>query len=101
MKSTRVPQALEASYAAVTIYTDDFCREHLSEEYGELARLAAAALARKRPSPLLRGRPKTWACGVLYALGQVNFLSDRSHEPHMSLGDARRRRRRDTCLPFA
>ena len=87
MKSTRVPKALEETYAAVTTLTDDLCREHLSEEYGELARLAAAALSRKRPSPMVRGRPKTWACGVLYALGQVNFLSDRSHEPSMPLGE--------------
>jgi hypothetical protein len=87
MKSTRVPKALEEIYVAVTVLTDKFCREHLNEEYGELARLAAAALSRKRPSPLIQARPRTWACGVLYALGQVNFLSDRSHEPQMSLGE--------------
>ena len=75
------------TYGAVTTVTDAFCRDHLSGEYADLARRAAAALSRKRPSPLLRGKPRTWACGILYALGQTNFLSDRSHEPHMALGE--------------
>src|SRR4051812_22895311 len=43
----------------------------------------AAALCRKRPSPLASGQPQTWACGIIHALGQVNFLSDRSMRPHM------------------
>ena len=75
------------TYDAITTVTDTFCRDHLNGEYGELARLASAALCRKRPSPLLRGKPTTWACGILYALGQVNFLSDKSEEPHMALGE--------------
>ncbi len=87
VKSTRVPRVLVETYDAITTVTDAFCRDHLNGEYGELARLAAAALCRKRPSPLLRGKPTTWACGILYALGQVNFLSDKSEEPHMALGE--------------
>jgi hypothetical protein len=86
-KSTKVPKAFKATYAAITTITDTFCRERLNAEYGELARFATATLCRKRPSPLSRGKPKTWACGVLYALGQVNFLSDKSFDPHMSLGE--------------
>ncbi len=87
IKSTKVPKAFGEIYAVITTITDTFCRERLNEEYGELARFATAALCRKRPSPLSRGKPKTWACGVLYALGQVNFLPDKSFEPHMSLGE--------------
>jgi hypothetical protein len=87
IKSTKVPKAFGETYAVITTITDIFCREHLNEEYGELARFATAALCRKRPSPLSRGKPKTWACGILYALGQVNFLPDKSFEPHMSLGE--------------
>jgi len=40
-----------------------------------------AKLARKRPSPLSGGRCTTWAAGVVYALGQANFLSDPTREP--------------------
>jgi hypothetical protein len=46
-----------------------------------------AALSRKRPSPLTRGRAEVWACAVVYALGQMNFLSDRSRKPHMASED--------------
>ena len=87
IKSTKVPKAFGETYAVITTITDTFCRERLNEEYGELARFATAALCRKRPSPLSRGKPKTWACGILYALGQVNFLSDKSLDPYMPLGE--------------
>lgn len=86
-RSTSVPKGWEEYYRTLTGLTDAFCREHLNGEYAELARYAIAALCRKRPSPLASGRPQTWACGVLYALGQVNFLHDRSSTPYMSLQD--------------
>ena len=84
-QSTRVPKGWEEFYRGMTAITDDFCRRHLNEEYAELARIAIAALCRKRPSPLRSGKPESWACGVLYALGQVNFLSDKASSPSMPL----------------
>ena len=47
----------------------------------------AAALCRKRPSPIALGQVRSWACGIIYALGQVNFLSDKSFEPYMTMAD--------------
>lgn len=85
--STAVPKAMETHYRVVTELTDGFCRQHLDEEYAGLARLAVAGLCRKRPSPLLSGKPNTWACGVVYALGQVNFLSDKDTSPYMGMQD--------------
>jgi len=78
---------MRATYDAAVAPTDAFCRDHLDDDYRELARDMAAALCRKRPSPLASGRPRTWACGIAYALGQVNFLSDRSTRPHMAMAD--------------
>jgi len=52
-----------------------------------LARQATAALCRKRPSPLRSGRVESWACGIVYALGFVNFLFDKTQNPHMSAAD--------------
>ena len=52
-----------------------------------MARYAIAALCRKRPSPLTSGHQQTWACAVLYALGQINFLHDKSSTPHMAMAD--------------
>jgi hypothetical protein len=86
-RSRSVPKAMQATYDAITGLTDAFCRNYLDDEYFELARDMAAALCRKRPSPVSSGQPRTWACGIIYALGQVNFLSDKSFEPSMTMAD--------------
>jgi hypothetical protein len=65
--------------------TDRFCQAHLTWEYQVLCRKLAAALARKRPSPLARGRPEVWACAVVRVVGWVNFLDDSSQTPHLKL----------------
>jgi hypothetical protein len=65
--------------------TDAFCQEFLNEEYAEHCRKLAAALARKRPSPLIRGKVETWACGIVRTIGWVNYLDDPKREPHMKL----------------
>ena len=59
----------------------------LNDEYADLSRKMAATLSRKRPSPLESGRVRSWAAGIIYALGRVNFLTDASREPHMSLAE--------------
>ena len=59
------------------------CKEKLNGEYGTLCRELAATLARKRPSPLNGGQAKTWACGIVYTIGSVNFLFDKSQDPHL------------------
>ncbi len=64
---------------------DGFCKEHLNEEYGVLCRRLIEKLARKRPSPLVSGKPNTWACGIVRTIGWVNFLDDSSQKPHMKL----------------
>ena len=74
-------------YEAITGITDEFCQKYLNEEYADLARKMAAALSRKRPSPLESGHAKSWAAGIVYALGRVNFLSDDSREPYMTMSE--------------
>ena len=69
----------------IVAMTDQFCREKLDEEYAVLCRRLAEKLARKRPSPLLGGKPETWACGIIRTIGWVNFLDDSSNKPHMKL----------------
>jgi len=87
MSDERVPQAMRATYDAIVALTDRVCAEHLNEEYAALCRKAAATLARKRPSPLAGGRVATWAAGILYAVGQTNFLFDKSQEPYLAPRD--------------
>ena len=69
----------------LTEMTDAFCQEFLNEEYAELCRKLASALASKRPSPLLRGKPETWACGIVRTIGWVNYLDDPKQKPHLRL----------------
>ena len=82
-KPYKVPKKMRPKFDAITALTDAFCDEHLNAEYADISRRMTAALARKRPSPLDRGRVKTWACGVVYAVGRVNFLFDKSQTPHI------------------
>ena len=84
MSSTRIPKALQDKYQSICALTDAFCEKHLNQEYAELAREALAALCRKRPSPLHSGRESGWACGVMHALGTVNFLFDPQQSPHLT-----------------
>lgn len=64
---------------------DAFCKEHLNAEYADLCRKLTEKLARKRPSPLVNGKPNIWACGIVRTIGWVNFLDDKSQTPHMKL----------------
>ena len=38
-------------------------------------------------NPLASGQPRTWACGAIYALGQLNFLADKANQPYMAMAD--------------
>ena len=82
-QSEKVPKAMAGTFAAVTAITDAFCHEHLHDEYAQLIRFAAAALCRKRPSPLAKGTPLSWAAGITHAVGMVNFLQDPAQTPHL------------------
>ncbi len=88
MKSPRssvIPKPMQATYDAVVALTDAFCRDHLNNEYRDLARAMTAALCRKRPSPLSAGQLRTWACGIIHVLGRLNFLSDKASKPYMTM----------------
>lgn len=86
-KSEKVPKNMQDIFNAIVALTDEFSKQKLNNEYAQLARYATAALCRKRPSPLASGRPNTWACGIIYALGFVNFLFDKNQEPYIKATD--------------
>lgn len=70
----------------VVAVTDAVCLEHLDGEYADLCRAVVGKLGRKRPSPLTRGDLRIWAAGVVYAVGQLNFLFDPAQMPHATAG---------------
>jgi len=80
----KIPRAMRPRVAEILAITDELCGACLDREYAELGRELVARLARKRPSPLARGDVLIWAAGALYALGQINFLFDRSQQPHLT-----------------
>ena len=78
-----VPKSMLEKYNAVAPLITGFCEEYLNEEYAAVSLLMLEKLCRKRPSPLLSGKPNTWACGIVYTVGSVNFLFDKTQTPHM------------------
>jgi hypothetical protein len=78
---------MQARYGEIVAVTDDFSHRYLNQEYAALAQRMTAALCRKRPNPVTAGQARTWACGILHSLGQMNFLSDRATKPHMTTSE--------------
>src|ERR1700704_2436544 len=79
---------MQANDGVVVALTDAFCRDHLNDEYRDLAQRMTAALCRKRPSPLASGQPRTWACGNVCVLSEINFLTDpATQQPFMTTVD--------------
>lgn len=85
-KST-TSEAARSSHDAIVGLIDAFCRQHLDEEYRALCRKLAGILARKRPSPLTRGKPESWASGIVRVVGWANFLGDPSQPHHRKMAD--------------
>ncbi len=64
--------------------TRDFCSEKLDDDYLQLCENLIKKLGRKRDVPFQRGKLEIWAAAVVYALGSINFLFDKSFEPYMT-----------------
>ena len=64
-----------------------FCRKYLDEDYEELCAKLIGKMSRKRAVPFLSGRMEIWAAAVIYALGSINFLFDKSFKPYTTVDD--------------
>lgn len=82
-----VPPRLRARFDEIVALTDALAARHLDAEYADLCRRMAAAFARRQRSPLERGKARSWAAGIVYAVGWVNFLGDPSQQPHMTTAE--------------
>jgi hypothetical protein len=80
-----IAEEAQPAFDEIAGLVEAFCKEHLNDEYAVLCRRLTEKLARKRPSPLVSGKPNTWACGILRTIGWVNFLDDKNQKPHMKL----------------
>ena len=82
MDCVSVPHAVRPYADQVVAATDAVCLEHLDVEYAGLCRRVVGKLGRKRPCPLTRGDLGIWAAGVVYVVGQLNFVFDPAQTPH-------------------
>ena len=78
----------QARFSAIVGCIVAVCAKYLAplgDEYAALGQLLAA-LCCQEGSPVVEGRakPESWAAGILWTIGSVNFLSDRSFQPTMT-----------------
>ena len=86
-----IPAARRVPFAKITFLTDAFCAKYLDEEYAEVCRFMTMDLCRLQPSPLDTGRVQTWAAGIIFTVGSLNFLNDPAFEPYLSTAGLARR----------
>jgi Domain of unknown function (DUF6398) len=67
--------------------TNGFCDRYLDQEYKDLCEKLIRKMSRKRVVPFLSGRIEIWAAAVVYAIGSINFLFDKSFEPYATADD--------------
>lgn len=67
--------------------TSKFCSEKLDKEYENLCFKLIEKMSRKREIPFLFGKIEVWAAAIVYAIGQINFLFDKSFEPYATPDD--------------
>src|ERR1700694_1932461 len=82
--SLLVPKEMQARFEGITHFAHTCSQQYMNYEYAQISRELMATLCRKRPSPLVRGKVATWACGIIHAIGMVNFLFDSSQTPHIA-----------------
>lgn len=75
-------QRVQAIQRQLTEMTAAFCGQHADAEYERLCKKLIDKMARKRAVPFLSGRVEIWAAAIVYALGSINFLFDKSFLPH-------------------
>jgi hypothetical protein len=78
---------IEARAEEIVNLTAEFCSRYLDDEYAQLCKKFVLKMGRKRAVPFVAGRTTIWAGAVIYALGQINFLFDRSQKPYVARAD--------------
>ncbi len=84
MKSNTNVEEKAKKLRAMTL---EFCQLYLDEDYRQLCEKLIHKMSRKRQVPFLSGRVEIWAAAIVYALGSVNFLFDKSFNPYVTAED--------------
>ena len=83
------PEAVREKCELIFSKMKEFSDQFLNNNYLEICQKVLLGLARKKPSPLCRGQIPIWACSIVYAVGQENFLFDKDQNPHVSAQELR------------
>lgn len=62
----------------------DFCEQHLNNEYEGYAQKLCDKLGRKKKLTITRGREEIWAASIIYVIARLNFLFDREQEYYLT-----------------
>jgi hypothetical protein len=84
MKEKRI---VEEKAQKLVEMTGKFCQEFLDDDYRQLCEKLIMKMSRKRAVPFLSGHMEIWAAAVVYALGSINFLFDKSFKPYATADD--------------
>ena len=61
-----------------------FSKKHINTEYAKISSSLVKKMGRKHEVPFKRGKIEIWASAVIHAVGQINFLFDKSFEPYLT-----------------
>jgi len=87
MANVKDKTAIENKKEQLIEMTEKFCEKYLDEDYKNLSNKLISKMSRKRVVPFMSGKIEVWAAAVIYALGSINFLFDKSFKPYASADD--------------
>lgn len=64
--------------------TGSFCTQKLDDDYRQLCEKLIEKLGSEKDVSFKRGKIEIWAAAVVYAIGSINFLFDKSFEPYVT-----------------
>ncbi len=79
--------AIQAKAQQLIAMTAGYCDRHLDDDYKQLCEKLILKMSRKRNVPFETGRMEIWAAAVVYAIGSINFLFDKSFKPYATADD--------------
>ena len=81
-----IPMPLRERLVEILDLTDNFCDRYLNDEYKAVCRHLATTFCKENDA-IGRGKPESWASGVVSAVGWVNFLTDPENPPSLQSSD--------------
>jgi len=64
-----------------------YCKKHLDNDYLNLCNKVFEDLLKGDEKIFKRGKAEIWAASVVWSVGSINFLGDKSFEPYATLAD--------------